>query len=124
MHVKAILVDHWYALTIKTSLLYMVLFHGVVFVQNPNHLVYILEFTGFTSGGISGQLKINFSYYNWIYGVTRYTRSMEYKIEQDPETGNFITDTFNKIKDAFNSAGTTTGNFTGLIFMLFLVLFY
>ena len=102
----------------------MVLFLGVVFVRNQNLLVYIPEFTGFTSGGISGQLQIYFSYYNWIYGVTRYTRSMEYKIEQDPETGNFLTDAFNTIKGAITGSSASTGNFTGLIFMLFLVLFY
>ena len=51
---------------------------------------------------------------------------MEYKIEQDPESGNFITDTFNSIKDAItgNSAGTNTCNVTGLIFMLFMILIH
>ena len=58
--------------------------------------------------------------------MTRYTRSMEYKIEQDQETGNFMTDTFNTIKDAItgNSAGTNTCNITGLLFMLFMILFH
>ena len=102
----------------------MVLFHGVASVRNQNLLVYILEFTGFTSDRISGQLQINFSYYNWIYGVTRYTRSMEYKIEQD--SGNFFENAVETIKNAItgNSAGTNTANFTGLIFMLFMILFH
>ena len=51
---------------------------------------------------------------------------MEYKIEQDQETGNFITDAFNTIKDAItgNSAGTNNCNITGLLFMLFMILFH
>ena len=110
----------------------MVSFLGVGFVQNQNLPVYILEFTGThftsggTSGGTSGLLKSNFSYYNWIYGVTRYTRSMEYKIEKDQDSGNFIVDTFNTIKDAItgNSAGTDSCNITGLLFTLFMILFH
>ena len=51
---------------------------------------------------------------------------MEYKIEKDEDSGNFIVDTFNTIKDAItgNSAGTNTCNFTGLLFMLLMILFH
>lgn len=51
---------------------------------------------------------------------------MEYKIEQDPETGNFFQNAADKIKDVFtgNSAGTKTCDVTGLIFMLFMTLFH